>query len=421
MHKQIKTLLFFTLFSGQFIWIHSVTSSTIRGTINTIMTGHHDPRFGDIVSSIPIYEILSMEITDLNIPGSDSARLVLNGYSRLQLGEERAFRTNNADLSIFYIETQKKSLSLRLGRQHISTGVGRMRMVDGLSIRSHLAYGIIAELYSGATVHPWLYHRVDNHISGARVSVRPSMNGELGLSYMQIRQRGAKREEFVGSDLYYSLGKNRLYAKANFNPSDQAFSEGRIALITHLPHHIHLTIDASRTSPELFLNENSIFSVFSNSEKDSFGGDIEWQPSPYYLLSLEGRGLIMEQAVLGYSVKMKAVTYREASKKSRIGIEGKIHREHDEGYISSRALAILQIQPQLRVMGDLYLYKFAHEINDVSNSILGQISAVYDISKNIRIASTVSGGVTPYASQQIEAMFRFAYGYDVDLSREVGP
>jgi hypothetical protein len=53
--------------------------------------------------------------------------------------------------------------------------------------------------------------------------------------------------------------------------------------------------------------------------------------------------------------------------------------------------------------------------------LLCQLSVVYDLAPLIRLAGTVAGGVTPWSERHIEGMLRFAYGWDVDLAREVGP
>jgi hypothetical protein len=104
-----------------------------------------------------------------------------------------------------------------------------------------------------------------------------------------------------------------------------------------------------------------------------------------------------------------------------IGAEVRRLDEFENGYVRGRVFTGLQLLESMRLSADAFAYHFDDEINDTGYSLLGQLSVTYDILDSLRVAATVAGGTTPWAEAQIEGMLRIAYGWNVDLAREVGP
>ncbi|MCK5688089.1 hypothetical protein KAI87_02405, partial [Myxococcota bacterium] len=161
-------------------------AAEVRGRFSTLMAGRQDPRAGDVVDVIPLYELVALEVAGLELPGMDSARFVLNGWGRLQLGDDEE-RGHGADLGLFYLEAEKAGARIKIGRQHVIQGLGRMHMIDGLNINMALPYGLAVQAFGGATVHPEFKLETGDMTAGARLSKRITKTGEVGLSYTQMR------------------------------------------------------------------------------------------------------------------------------------------------------------------------------------------------------------------------------------------
>ena len=127
----------------------SALAQEVRGTFSTILAGRQDPRRGDVVSVIPLYELVSMEVGALALPFAEQSRLVLQGWGRYQVGEDEQ-RDSTADVNLLYLEAQGGPLTLRLGRQHVVPGVSRMALVDGIEAKLQLGYGLSAMQNEGA-------------------------------------------------------------------------------------------------------------------------------------------------------------------------------------------------------------------------------------------------------------------------------
>ncbi|OGQ81075.1 MAG: hypothetical protein A2289_14490 [Deltaproteobacteria bacterium RIFOXYA12_FULL_58_15] len=398
-------------------------AAEVRGTFSTLLAAREDPQNEEAVASIPLYELVAMEVDALEIPGMDRSRVVLQGFGRLQLGDDE-LTEHSADLGLFYLDAETGPMKLKLGRQHLPYGVGRMALIDGIDGRVDLGAGFSAKGFFGFTVHPELRHRTDNWQGGGRLAFNLATLGhlgEVGAAYLLRRQKGADRRHELGVDAFTVLGPTNWVALAVLNPAEQALVEARLSGTYRASAAWSVTVDAERVSPELFLPLNSIFSVFADASHDAFGAEIHFAPSPYYTVDLAGHAMLLAEEYLGYRATLRGVTYREPSHRSLIGAELRLLDEDNNGYLRGRLFTGLQLFQPFRVSADIFVYRFAEDINGEELSLLAQASVVYDITSSMRVAGTITGGTTPWAEAQVEGMLRFAYGWDVDLAREVGP
>ncbi len=400
-------------------------AAEVRGTAQTLLTGRQDPRAGDTVQVVPLYELLALEVSDLDLPGADRSRVVLQGWGRLQLGDDE-LNENSADLALLYLDAQRGPLTLKLGRQHLPYGVARMDLVDGLDARLDFGAGFSAQAFGGWAVHPELRHRTDSWLAGGRVAynlVSIDHLGEVGIGIAQRQQRGEWYRAEMGLDAFTVLGPTHWVGLAVVAPGGESITlvEARLAGTYRHSDELQLTLDGERVAPALFIPRTSIFSVFSNTAHDAYGAEASWTPGDFYRVHISGHALLLDTKYFGYRANLKAVTYREPSHRSLIGAEVRRLDEDDNGYVRGRLLTSLQIMEPLRIAADLFFYRFDAKVNGVDISTIGQLSAVYDVTSSIRLAATVAGGSTPWAKSQVEGMLRFAYGYEVDFAREMGP
>jgi hypothetical protein len=398
-------------------------AADLRGSFSTMLAGRQDPRAGDAVSVVPVYELVSLDAANLGVPYTDDSRVVLNGWGRLQLGKDE-LAGNEADLNLLYFDVRKGPARIRLGRQHLVLGVGRMDLIDGLDARIDAGFGLSAEAFAGFTVHPELKIRTNNWEGGGRLAYNLQAfhrAGELGLSYVQRREDGEVFRNDVGADAYTVLGPTRWVAMAVMSPETAQLIEARANAFVSPCDCLTLGVEAERVAPALMVPLNSIFSVFADTPHDAFGAEATWSPNPYWSATASGARLLLDQAYLGYRASLSAATYRDPSHRSAIGLEARSVKESDNGYVRGRLFSYLQLIDPLRVAADLYVMRFDKAVNAVSTSTIGQASVTYDFTKTIRVAATIAGGVTPWAKFQVESMLRLAYGYDVDFGREVAP
>ncbi|MBI3179989.1 MAG: hypothetical protein HYZ27_10035, partial [Deltaproteobacteria bacterium] len=200
--------------------------------------------------------------------------------------------------------------------------------------------------------------------------------------------------------------------------SEERLSEARLAATVSAGETIRITVDAERVAPDLLLPRTSIFSVFADAAHDAAGGEVTWAPSPYYDIDASAHALWLDQALFGYRAELKATAYREPAHRSLVGLEARRLDEDENGYLRGRVFLGLTPFTAWRFAMDLFAYHFDADINGIAYSTLAQGSIIYDITPDMRLAVTVAGGVTPFARSQVEAMARFAYGYEVDIGRE---
>jgi hypothetical protein len=405
---------------GALLWSAGAQAAEVRGRFSTVAAGYEAPRAGDEVSSYPIYEIVSLEVGRLDLPLLDTSRVVLQGWGRLQAGDDE-LSDSSGDLGLLYFEGRSGPFTLRLGRQHVAHGVGRMALIDGVDTGLQLDFGLGLQGFFGATVNREFEYDRGDWQGGGRLFYRFPGPGEVGAAYRHTRREGSLAFEEVAFDGLYRVGPTRWLALAALSPRDTHFIEGRLAVTVDVIDTLAITVDAERTDPAMFIPRTSIFSVFADAPHDALGGDIRWEPSPFYTLDVAGRALLLDGESLGYDTLLRFVTYREPARLSRIGAEVRRLDESDNAYLRGRALTALQVRDPIRVAADAFVYRYDEPINGEDLALLGQASLVYDIAPSLRLAGTATVGTTPLASVQFEGLIRFEYGLNMDLSREVGP
>ncbi len=400
-------------------------AADFRGTFSTLLSLREATRNGEEIGAYPLVELVALEVDDLGIPGTDGSRVVLQGWGRLQLGDDD-LRDTDADLGLMFLEMRSGRTELRVGRQYLSEGVGRMSMIDGANAYAKLWRGLAAQAFVGATVHPQLRHATGSWQLGGRLSWAfhelLGTPATLGLGYRQRRHRGDLRKHHLGADAAVQLGATHWVAVAVVDPTLEALVEGRLALSLRPGASWLVTIDAERVRPALLIPLNSIFSVFADAKHDSIGGDAGYSPSPYFAFDVSGHLLRLDNEQLGYRLFVRAVTSREPSRRSLVGAEvRRAHEDRSQGYLSGRLFTRLQLLEPLAVSADLFVYGYDQPINDTDLAVLGQGSVIVDIAPSMRLAASLAGGTTPWAKTQIEGLLRFAWGWDVHFAREVAP
>lgn len=393
----------------------AVHAEEVRGTLSSLLSGRRDARNGDLVAVMPLYELASLEVLGLDVPGFDATSVVLQGWGRLQFGDDTR-KPDSADLNLLYVESRAGPLQLRLGRQHMIQGPARMSLIDGVTTRLDIGRGLSAQAHLGANVYPALRMRSGSWQAGGRVAYNLVSFGELGVSYMQRREDSELQRHGLALDGLGLVGPVQLTALAVVDPGEQRLAEARLVALVRPRLDLDALVEIERAIPDLFLPLNSIFSVFTDVVRDAAGVSSTWDLSPYNALRGSFHALFLDNRYLGYRATAHATTYREVSHRSFIGVALRRVDEVDNGYAHGRLYTGLQLLENLRAAADAHAYLFDERINGARQSFLGYASVTYDVTAQTRLAATLSAGVTPWEELRTEAMLRFAYGYNVDLS-----
>lgn len=399
--------------------ISPASATEVRGSFNAVVTIGEEVRAGEAVSSFPILGVVALQVGQLGLSGFDSARIVFQGWFKQQLGDDE-LHDNIGDIGLLYFDASTGILSFRVGRQHVLRGVGRMAMIDGADIRVDIIPELSAEAFVGTVVHREFDTQSGDWHAGGRLGTHFAGANEIGVSYAHRRNDGDVDREELALDWYSLIGPVRLLGFAAMSPSEVRLAEARLAATIEAIDNVSLTVDFDRVYPDLKIPRDSIFSVFSESAHDSFGLNARWEPCVYWSVDVDG-DVLLQDGDLGYKAGLRVRTYRDPNHRSFVGAGLRRLDVADSGYIRGRVLTGLQLLEELRVAADVYAYLLDEDINDVGTSFLGQLSLVYDFGSAFRLAGTVTGGSTPYASAQIEGMLRFGYGLNVDFGREVAP
>ena len=383
-------------------------AAEFRGQLSSLLAAREAARDEGGEASVPLYELVNLELSALSIPGTDSARLVMQGWGRLQLGDD-TLKQNEADLNLLYLDAVRGPLRLRLGRQHLMAGLGRMRLLDGIDTRIRLPWALSAQAYFGAVVSPEFRYARNRWQSGGRIAKKLGTAGELGLAFAHERRDGLISREELGADGHYQRGPLRLLGRIVSNPRERALVEARVSTTWEMADSALLIVDLERVVPSLLLPSTSIFSVFTQSAHDAAGARAHWSINPYWDLDANLKVLWLDEAWLGYEAEARIVTFREEARRSRLGVEIRRLDETQNGYLRGRVFASLQPLAPLNLISDLHLYGFDRAINGTQHSVVGQFSAAYALSPSIRVVASVSGGSSPQRSAFVEGLVRLDY------------
>jgi len=399
--------------------VSQARAGDVRGTLTTTVRAEEVVRNGEGVPLGSLYEQLALEWADIAVPGFSDVRLVVNGWGALRISDD-PYDEHDGDLGLLFLEGRTGPLRLRLGRQHIALGPGRMQLVDGVQADIFAPYGLRAQGYFGASVNPRFDYDTGDWQAGGRLAVHVARPTEIGVGYAEVRRSGERIRQEIVADLGVYFDPVRVLGWGAFAPRE-TLTEARGDITVALGDEAGLTLLAHYQRPDLLLARDSIFWVFGADSRLRYGLDFEIDPSHYFSTGLEGSLLTHGGELDGYEIRARAVTYREPTHRSLIGLEAGRHEWDSEGYVLGRAFTRLQVKAPWRVVGDLHFYHFDEPINGESISLLGTAGVVWDVAEAIQLAATTTAGATPREKWTVSGMLRFAYGYQVDLGREVGP
>jgi hypothetical protein len=309
----------------------------------------------------------------------------------------------------------KKKLTFRVGRQLITDGTARMQQVDGANIRYVFDSGVGVEGWGGATVVPRFQTAAGEFMYGGRVFWRPNFETELGASYTQVNGtpeggtpnwQGAIARQEVGIDGRTHLLKVlTLSGSAIYDPAAQRFSEIRADASWQVIRGLAVTARWERTAPDLFLPQDSIWSVFTdNEQRDQVGGVLVWSPGQhvsiygeyFQIFSTNGNGYETSGRVswsprfLTLGAEVRALRYEDPI------------RMQENGNVTPRLYVLCRTGSALTLSADIEESELLLPFNGQTHSWTASGSAAWAFVRDWRLVVGVLGGVTPFLTQEVQ-------------------
>jgi hypothetical protein len=391
----------------------SARAETVAASSTTIVTGQRDARDGTVHTVVPFLELVSLRASDVKNPVLADTQIVVSGWGEAVAGDPRDGKSVLGDVDVAYLQgsTWHQHVSLRLGRQFVSSGTAANVQIDGLAPTLRVGAGFGVSGFVGVPVTPRFAYSRGEFATGARAFWSHSYESEIGVSILEILGAGrhvARRD--AGVDARYRIFSSlALSGLARWSLAEARLAEADAAINWSPWRRLDVTADYRRTAPDLFLPRYSIFSVFAQETRDEFGGFISLRPWPKRI-DLQGDfHEVHDASGWGWNTGGKATVRLGASGGTRVGIESRRLKIPGGGYVMGRAFGWQTITPKIRVVVDLDGYVLDQQLNGQDHSYFGSGSLVYDLAPAWRAVLTGMANMTPYATHQIEGLLKIVY------------
>lgn len=388
--------------------------STVRASTTTLLSGRPDVRYGEVHTAVPVVELLRLSGDGFDVPAVDDVRVRVSGWGRLYAAETSQLA---GDLEMGFLQGRllNKRLGLTLGRHFVSGGAARVTQVDGASADVAIARGIGLAAYGGVPVVPRFAVARGDALYGGRAYWRKSLNTEVGLSFLELRDHGLVARRDAGLDARFQARKELILSGYGL----WGLAEMRLAELdvgpTWTPFSgVQVSAQYRRTAPDLFLQRSSIFSVFADTQRDEVGGGVLWQASrhvgllgEYHSVWIgEGRG----------DDPLGRVNFRsDSSGTTTASVQIRWLRIPVNGYVQARIAAARKLTPKVTLALDFDAYQFSQPINGASTSMSTALTASYSIAPKWLVALSGTAGVTPLLESRFEAIAKLVYNFSTTM------
>ena len=324
----------------------------------------------------------------------------------------------DGDLDAAYIQGKlyKRHIEFRLGRQIMVGGAARVTQMDGLSLTGLAPYGFGLNVYGGAPVtqHFDDVHRGDAMV-GARAFWRYSMATELGLSIIDVLDRGLANRRDAAFDARVAAGRALVFSGyALYSLIELRFAEAQLAATWTPLRQLELSADAHHTAPDLFLPRTSIFAVFSNETHDEYGGTAFVRPLRWLRIAGDYH-FISSSDGTGHRGGAKATVSPTSA--TTVGLELRDLTETAGGYFQTRLFGIRRIAPTLTATLDADFYLLERPINGQNSSFTAAGTVAWDFSAGWRLVLSGLADRTPLYAWNLEGMLKLVYNHTWRIRR----
>jgi hypothetical protein len=406
-------------------------ADTVEASSTTYVSAGKQPRGGlpgqspDLVNVMPVVEVVSVAARGLRNPVFENLDVVVSTWGAFDLQDRRwdAGTSGNltGDVMTGYVRGQlfSRRLTLRLGRENVAVGAGRVASIDGGDVALRLPLGIGLTAYAGAPVaqrfsarsasSSWNALGGDFAYGGRASLALPFV--EVGGSAAFVDDGGEAVRRDAGVDARIRLSSDlSLNGYALWALEDERLAEANALLTWRPTRGWFVTADFRRTAPDLMLPRTSILSVFADSTRDEVGGGLRWEILRSLELGVDYHALLEPGedgtgTELGHDLVVRG-DYQQGS--IRAGAEVDYLKGADNGYLGARFYARREMG-RFFAAGDVLAYVFDQAINAQDYAANLGVTLGYQLGKAWTASLTGRAGVTPFMEQQVDVMAKLAY------------
>lgn len=387
----------------------------------------------DLVTVVPAYEIVSITARDIRTSIADDLQLQLSGWGSYDFDSLRWDNGTSESLTGDLMSAQVQAkfldrrLTLRLGREHVMSGVARMIQIDGGEAILVLPGGFRLSGYVGSPVAQRFASRTGvkswnpaggDFAYGGRVGWSLAIPGhagrglDVGASANVVEDAGDPVRQEVGADFRLQpLQTVSFTGFGAFSVYDERFSEASVAARWKPVHRLEVTADWRFLAPDLFLARNSILSVFSASTRKEYGVGLDYElgrglsVGADYHLSVEPGETAEDDSYLGHDLVMRADWTRGATD---AGAEITYLDALENGYWAGRLYG-KQGFGKVFAAADVMSYFFKEDVNGESFAVTGSLSGGIELARGFNAVLAGRAGVTPFMEQTYDVMAKLVY------------
>jgi hypothetical protein len=419
-----------------------VRADTVDVSSITLLTAGEQTRGGgpgvapELVTVVPAYEILNIAARNVTNPVANDLHIVVSTWASYELADPRWDNGTDSNLTgdvlTGYVSGRLLDdvLMLRLGREHVMTGVGRMIQLDGgeaivsypvgplgLRVSGYAGVPVSQRFATRSGVRSWNPVAGDLAYGGrAMFSFAPGggVSGrgvDVGASVNFVEDDGEEVREEVGADLRVTPSRDlTVSAFGAYSLFDERFSEASTVVQWTAMPRLHVTADWRYTAPDLLLSRNSILSVFSASRRNDVGAGVTYELTreidvgASYHLSVEP-GEEEGEDYFGNNAGAELAWHRG---RTAAGVELFFLDSLENGYLGSRLFG-RQDFGRFFAAADVLGHLFREEVNGEDFAVTGTLSAGVELVKGFSAVVAGRAGMTPFLEQSFDLMAKLVY------------
>ncbi len=407
-------------------------SSTTMVTAGQQTAGGLAGQRPDLLTAVPAFEIINVSARDIQAPGFDDLQIVLSSWGSYDFATVRTDAgvgtQLTGDVQTGYVKGQlfDRHLTLQVGREFIAAGAGQMIQIDGGSALLQLPGGISLSGYAGSPVSQRFATRGGyqdwNPLGGdlaygGRLGWNLPLDGgygrglDLGVSSLDVEDRGQSVRQDAGVDLRYQPSAGfTVTGNGVWDMYAARVAEADVTALWNVTRLLYVTADVQFTTPDSFLSNNSILSVFADSAFTQLGGGVTYRLTP--ALSIGGDyHAVLEPGPqgtgtsLGHEV-LARLEYQRSSWTA--GTDVSYIDTYQDGYTSLRVYGRRDFGPAF-VSVDAMGTHLQTGVNGLNDTVNGILSAGYTLGGGWSAVVSGTAGVNPFMEQQYDLMAKLVY------------
>lgn len=393
------------------VWAPVAGAQVVDASSTTMLRLKPEWKAGETRTGFWGTELVGLSVRGIEVSGVDDLNIQLSAWGQVSSLQNSIYTGTTGDIDLLFIQGAlfNRHLSLTLGRQLVSGGAARVLQLDGVNATVMFGKGFGVTGYAGAPTVSRFTYPVGEFAFGGRAFWRPSYGSEVGVSFLEILSGGVLARQDVGLDARWAILSN-LSATASgiLSVQNARFADADASLHWQILPTVEVFARGQHLEADLFLPMTSIFTVFTNTNRDAAGGGLFWQASPRFGLYGEYQRLWVDGGK-GDEAELRA-TYRLA-RKSTVGVNARFLFVPVNGVTDLRAWISHALTERIRLTADVEGTVLNAAVNGKTNSIVGAGSATWAIGSGWSAMLSGSVGATPFFQTVATLTARIGYNF----------